>query len=128
MVLGRAHHGPTGPAHPLGRLLVPVLAAAGAVVVTVVLRSLAGAGPGDPRARQIEDQAEWAGFVLPDGFVLPAHGDLPVRLAAAGRAEAGRAAAERAAQPEDGVIRVVGGTATLLVRRDGVLVPVTALG
>lgn len=119
---------PADPAHPWARLLVPVLAAAGAVTVTMVVRALAGSGPGDPRVRQIEDQAAWAGFVLPDGFALPAHGDLPVRLTAAGRAEAGRAAAERVTEPEEGVIRVVGGTATLLVRRDGVLVPVTALG
>ena len=120
--------GSTGPAHPWARLLVPVLAAAGAVSVTVVVRALAGSGLGDPRVRQVEDQAAWAGFVLPDGFVLPAHGDLPVRLTAAGRAEAGRAAAERVTEPEEGVVRVAGGTATLLVRRDGVLVPVTALG
>jgi hypothetical protein len=120
--------GPVGPAHPWARLLMPVLAAAGAVAVTVVVRALADSRPGDPRVRQVEDQAAWAGFVLPDGFALPARGDLPVRLTASGRAEAGRAAAERATEPEEGVIRVAAGTATLLVRRDGVLVPVTALG
>lgn len=117
MVRGPVAGGTAGAARPTARLLLPVLAAAGAVVATVVVRRLAGPRVGDPLVRQVEDQAAWAGFVLPDGFALPAHGDLPVRLAPAG-----------GGPPEQGAVRVMGGSATLLVRRDGVLVPVTALG
>jgi len=118
MFLEMAKDMPRGRAESLGRLLVPIVATIVVGLVAVGLWMAGDARRADALDDQVAEQAAQGQVVFPQGYTVPREGEHTVVVLVDGAMT-------------DGVIRVDGDRATLLVPdadADGTLTPATDLG